>query len=346
MRDLAIAVNVGSPASTLDLFKTTIKSYEQCLEGCDYCVFIGLGEKVSKPLRAFIENISLKQPQRYKIIFRGEQSYAQFLNLCFDQTQDFIFFAQSHDDVKLITSNFWQKFMLEYSSIDSPLGLISFLDVGYRLGDYSPSTRPGFHIDFICDNAWESGRIFQFHKFPELWYLNKNIDARIIDLINRVSCKAIKKPLLKYPKVSKLVNTQMLDLPIRPIKVHGAFNHFIIFTQSARKAIKKCVDWETPNALLIDEDFSLTCTYHGLNNILIPSIEYIHFRSEYVAGGETRSVSDISKNKIRVEKLFERKWGFPSRIKTEKDLMYYSRRNTNKELFWSAERKSYDWFYL
>lgn len=346
MRDLAIAINVGSPGSNISLFKMTIDSFSECLSGCDYCVFICIGSKISSDLREYIEKLNSNYPACYRIIHRGELSYAKFLNCCFEEAKEFRFFAQSHDDIKLISLQFWEKFILQYRQLSEPVGLISFLDIGYRLGDFSPSTRPGFHIDFIEHSSWYTGKIFQFHNFPEFWYVNQGKYAQFTDVINRLAVKTIRKPLIKYPKTGKFVNSFTIDLPIRPVKVHGAFNHFIIFTEQAREAIGRCDDWDTPNALLIDEDFSLTCTYNGLSNILLPGLEYFHYRSEYAAGGETRSWRDIGSHKNRVENLFINKWGFPSRIKTRKELDAVIKKSNFKELFWSSEKNSYDWFYL
>jgi hypothetical protein len=65
-----------------------------------------------------------------------------------------------------------------------------------------------------------------------------------------------------------------------------------------------------------------------------------------VAGGETRSWRDIGIHKNRVETLFVKKWGFPSRINTLEELEYFKRKTAFKEIFWSEERYSYDWDYL
>jgi hypothetical protein len=105
--------------------------------------------------------------------------------------------------------------------------------------------------------------------------------------------------------------------------------------------IGKCENWETYNALLVDEDWGLRALQLGLNNVWIPDIEYVHYRP----GGGTRSGKQIAKDQKRVHKLFFEKWGFHL-VEGVEELDFIKEKYKNTNIPWSIDRNSYEWDYI
>ncbi|GAI52407.1 unnamed protein product, partial [marine sediment metagenome] len=129
--------------------------------------------------------------------------------------------------------------------------------------------------------------------------------------------------------------------PNAPVKCHAPFNHFVLIEMDKLKRIGECENWQTHNALLVDEDWGLRALELGLHNVWVPDIEYIHYRLR----GGSRSSEQIAEYSERVHKLFFEKWGFDSEGRVE-ELDFIKEKYKNTNIPWSIDRKSYDWDYI
>jgi hypothetical protein len=130
-------------------------------------------------------------------------------------------------------------------------------------------------------------------------------------------------------------------MPDNPVKCHAPFNHFVLIDRKVLDLIGPCEDWNTPNALFVDEDWGLRCLEKNIPNIWIPDIEYIHFRGQFEGGG-TRSWTAITKETERVDQLFYQKWGFHTYPSNE-ELEYMREKHKNNLIPWSSYRRSWEW---
>jgi hypothetical protein len=341
MNDLAIAIEIGSPNSTVELVENTFKSLKKNIGECKWKVFLSIGLKIKPELKKFVYYWVQNNSENFEIFEEVELSWAKFINNAIEITSNYEYFIKSHDDIELLTSNFFHTAKKIINEIDKPLGWISFTDISWERGDFGPSVRPGYHLDHNIEN-WNSGLMFQFNKFPPYWYLNNYLIDKAYSILSIIARMFWGKEL-KYPKVINRVKNYDLDLPIAPVKCHAPFNHFVMIKRSSLDKIGKCEDWNTPNALYVDEDWGLRALQLNLPNIWIPQIRYFHYRG-FGRPGSTRSSRDIFSHRKRVDILFKNKWGFdsePSRIEIEEIKVKYS----NSLIPWSSYRNSYDWDY-
>jgi hypothetical protein len=342
MKDIAIALSVGSPNSSVKLVKRTFDSIKNNIGNCDWKVFICLGLNISSELDEFVKNYVKNDPSHFEVFLNEEVYWAEFINKAIDISSEYKFFIKSHDDIELITPDFYNKLNHALDKINKEVGWVSFTDIGWKFGDFSPPTRDGYYIDVLQENSWVTRKIFQFHFWPEKWTRAGFLDHYIYLFkwkINRIL--GFSDP--KYPKPIKKINKLKPDLPVSPVKSHAPFNHFVLISRKSLEKIGKCENWQTFNALFVDEDWGLRSMELKLPNIWIPEIEYYHQRGIYEGGG-TRSWITITKDVKRVEELFYQKWGFHP-TPTIEELIYLREKHKDNLIPWSSFRRSWEWDY-
>lgn len=343
MKDLAIAIEVGSPNSTISLVRRTFESVRLYIGECEWKVFIMLGLNISKELDEFVRKYADQYPEHFEIFGKAEVSWAEFINTAIDLSSGYSYFVKSHDDIQLITPNFFPKVMEKISSINREVGWISFHDVGWKQGNFSPSTRDGFHTDVFEENSWHTRQIFQFHLFPPYWTRASKPSHYAYYALRRLG-RMLHLPDLPYPKPEKKIRNYPLDLPSAAVICHAPFNHFVMIKRETLDKIGKCEEWNTFNALYVDEDWGLRCLQQNIPNIWIPDLEYIHERGKYEGGG-TRSWNTITKDTERVGKLFYHKWGF-NPAPAREEIHNIRQMHADNMIPWSSYRKSWEWDYI
>ena len=98
-----------------------------------------------------------------------------------------------------------------------------------------------------------------------------------------------------------------------------------------------------------DEDICLSAQNQGFINILSPKVHYIH---DQPSPSVTRGHFDNQKDKEKVSKIFENKWGFPpiklEKLSYEEKVDFISRIESKYQdkLTWTKNLYSYEWIYL
>lgn len=342
-KDLAIAISVGSKNSTLDLVKKTFTTIEKNIGQCDWKIFLLLGPKVSIELRDYVIK-KVENSDNYEIISFEDMYWSEFINLAIEKSKEYKYFIKSHDDIELITDNFFEKVIFELERLKTKnIGWISFTDIGWKRGDFSPPVRIGYFKDVREKNAWNKRKVFQFHKFPDDWTKTNNVMHYIYRFYNIIH-KFFFRSDLPYPKPIKKISTYEVDIPDNTVIAHAPFNHFVMIKRSILDSIGKCEHWETFNALLVDEDWGLRCMEKNIVNIWIPSIEYFHYRG-IQHGGATRSWSDITDKEQETHNKFYQKWKFHAYPSSD-EIEYIQDKYQNTMIPWSINRNSYDWDYV
>ncbi|TES93761.1 MAG: hypothetical protein E3J90_14035 [Promethearchaeota archaeon] len=309
-----ISMLVGSKLSTKSLVERSISSILLNIGTDDFLLVVGISSFIGSEIRKSIE--SMKSMNNNIVVVTDYcSSFAEFHNYVFlkyGSESKWVIIA--HDDIELKTKNLINK--IEDSVKDfTDIGWISFTDDGYlQEGHWTPSTREGFHYDFLYENAWERRKLFQFHSLEEdYWKVGKGISYF---------------SGLNY------------DFPTSIVKCHAPYSHFIAIESEKLRRIGLCEVWSSVS-LLIDEDWGLSALREGLINVWIPDIIYAHVRET----GGTRAWPIIVREGKQTHELFAKKWGFPhppAKDGLEKIKSMYG--NTN--IVWSFDKKSFDWEYL
>jgi len=265
---------------------------------------IGVAPYIDKPI---LHTLCKFKSYNVVIIRNCCDSFASFTNNTFQRYgKTSKWFIVAHDDIDLKTQNFIPTLEKTVKPMRD-IGWVSFTDDDYLNGNWAPSTRPGYHRDFLEGNAWSKRQMFQFHLLGEGW-------------LKRGSYRG-----LNY------------DFPEKPVICHAPFSHFIAIESSK---FDLCEDWSEVS-LLVDEDWGLSAMRKGLWNIWIPNIVYTHCR---IAG--TRAAHIISKKAGKVHNCFRQKWGFTHHLPKRKDLKTVKRMYGNTNIVWSFDRDSFDWEYI
>ncbi len=344
MRDLAIAIRIGSKDSNLELVRGTIESIRKNMGQCDFCFMISLGLDIRPEVKDYIYQKQKEYPLQFKILGQENIYWSEFINKAIEKSQDFEYFIKAHDDIILQTPDFFPKVKKIISSLKEPVAWVSFREMSYLEGHWNPSTRPGYHKDFLYQDAWSKRKMFEFHGLPDNWYkpslLQRFLYFIQIKVISKISQNVV---LFKYPvkKMQKEMEAK-LDIPKKPVKCHAPWNTFVLIKMSVLNELGPCEHWQTYNALLVDEDWGLRALEKKYWNIWIPEIKYLHVKPPI--GGD-RSQFQIKNDSNRVAELFLKKWGFHVKP-SEKELENI--KATFKDTFipWSIGRNSYDWDYI
>ncbi len=308
-----IGMLVGSKLSTKDLVERSISSILSNIGTDDFLLVIGISAFINLEIRKFIESIKLIH-SNIILITDYCSSFAEFHNYVFlkyGSKSKWVIIA--HDDIELKTKNLINK-MEDSVKGFSDIGWISFTDNGYLQGHWQPSTREGFHYDYLYKDAWERRKLFQFHSLEEnYWEKGKGVSY--------------------YSNLN-------YDFPNSIVKCHAPYSHFIVIESEKLKRIGLCEDWSSVS-LLIDEDWGLSALREGLINVWIPDIVYTHVRET----GGTRAWPIIVKEGKRAHELFTKKWSF-SHPPTKDDLKRIKKIYGNTNIVWSFDKESFDWEYL
>jgi len=330
--DLAIAIRIGNPTSSLSLVKTTIESIETHIGECTYRFIISLDPRVPQKVKDYVYAKEKKAPHRFELFPEETLYWADFINRATKSAQDCDYFIKSHDDIELLTPDFFPKVKRVLEAIKVPVGWISFDELSYtRYNHWCPPTRPGWYKDIVNDKAWQKKRAFQFHNLPDNWWRR----TFPLDHLSR---------LIGYPRGILSKYQYYLDLPSAPVKCHAPWNMFVMIKTSVLKRIGLCENWQTYNALLVDEDWGLRALQKKYWNIWIPFVKYIHTRSNNRIIGN-RSSQMVQKDAQRVHTLFKKKWGFKT-MPTKVQLQKIKAKHKDNFIPWSITRNSYDWDYI
>ena len=332
--DLAIAIRIGSSQSTVALVQTTFESIMSNIGECKYRFIISTDPDIPKSVKNYVS--SLVSSEKTRIEFLGEEKiyWSEFINKAIEASQDCKYFIVAHDDIQVITKNFYRKTLNKIERIEEPAAWISFDDAGYTFGLWSPPTRSGYFSDRI--DGWAKRKLFQFHNLPDCWWklsATERLRNKTVNLLRPL----LKKNALEYHPISE----KDLNFPTQPVKCHAPWNMFVMIKTSVLHELGPCEHWNTFNALLVDEDWGLRAMQKKRWNIWIPNVKYIHMRSN-VKGGGNRSQQMVMKDLKRVGSLFRKKWGFSSNP-TEDELLYIKKTYSNSFIPWSINRLSYSW---
>jgi len=343
MSDLAIAIRIGSTESDIDKVEGAVESIKNNIGKCDYCFFLSIDPSIPKAIKDYIYAQAKENPKLFYIFPEEKIYWSEFINKAIKAAENFDYFIKAHDDIILQTSNFFPKVKNILESLNDKIAWISFNETSYLEGHWNPSTRPGFHKDFLEKDAWEKRKIFQFHNLPDKWWKGNYLSQFLHQVQIKIISKFFKKLVIfKYPiKKMDENNKKLLDFPSSPVRCHAPWNTFVLIKMSVLKELGLCENWQTYNALFVDEDWGLRALEKKYWNIWIPEIEYLHLKP--LLGGD-RSQFQIKNDSKRVGKLFEEKWGFSAKP-TEKQIELIKIKYRDNYIPWSIGRNSYDWDY-
>jgi hypothetical protein len=343
MRDLAIAIRMGSKESDLVRVSGTIESIQKNIGKCDYCFFLSIDPEIPVESKNYLYEKAKEGPNNFKLFPEEKIYWAEFINRAIESANDFEYFIKAHDDIVLQTENFFPKVKTILESLEEKVAWISFNETSYLDGHWNPSVRPGYFKDFLENNAWNERKMFQFHNLPANWW-KVNMFMQFIykvqtTLISRVSKNLV---VVKYPiKMMSQEYKNNLDFPNKPVRCHAPWNTFVLIKMSVLADIGKCEKWQTYNALFVDEDWGLRALEKKYWNIWIPEIEYLHVKP--ILGGD-RSQFQIKNDSERVSNLFYKKWKFNVKP-NNKELEYIKIKYKDTFIPWSIGRNSYEWDY-
>lgn len=236
-------------------------------------------------------------------------SWAEDFNIFFDSVKDRAeWLVYSHDDLKILTSGWFSK-SKEVVGDRKDIGWITYSQPTWYMHYKEPRSqvaRPGFHSDRFVYPC-----IHECHRF------NRSSDWG---------------------------NTQVmknkLNLPKKPVKIHGPYSVFNLIKMDNMKKVGYCEDWN-PYTMLIDEDWALESLKNNFINLWIPSVFYQH-----PLRWKQRKSPDRFKQEARSG--FMKKWGFnggTARI-TDEEIEQVCSEYKNTNIPWSKGKKSYEWEYL
>lgn len=331
--DLAIAIRVGSPNSTLHLVKETFESLSKNIGRCQYKFLISLDPSVKRPVKDYLYQLNKSNSRKYQILHEERVYWAEFINEAISKSQDAEYFIKAHDDIKLLTPNFFPKVTRIIATLKESIGWISFTEANYLYRDYyyGPSTRPGWHSDFY-NGGYAARKMFQFHFLPDHWWQGN-------PLLDGVPVK-----LGFLPRKTSSGVLSRIDLPSSPVKCHAPYNMFVMIKTRTLNKIGACENWQTYNALLVDEDWGLRAMQLKYWNIWISGIQYLHLRPPGLRYGN-RSQHQVQSDAKRVHRLFVKKWGFDNPCPKSK-LPLIKKRYHSTNIPWSIGRLSFDWDYI
>jgi len=330
-KDISVVISVASPKSTLKLVRTTFESILKNLGTEGYQMIIYIGKDIDYEIKDYINVLKSNGYDRIVLLQNEEMTWAQVVNKAIDLSSEYKYFLISHDDVELITENFFPKVEEAMSKITESVGWVSFTDEDYLSGNFAPSTREGFHKDILEENAWPKRKLFQFHNLPDNWWdpswISRKFGNRFEFLKNKLPREYFES--LNY------------DIPKAPVKCHSPFSHFILIEMEKLKQIGNCEEWND-FSLLVDEDWGLEALRNNFQNIWIPHIKYLHNRTS----GGTRAWGQIVEDKSESARKFKEKWGFNIGNNSKEELDFIKEKYKNNLIPWSIGKNSYDWDYI
>lgn len=340
MNDVAVAVRVGSPKSTVELVQRTFASVSENLGAERWAFLLSLGLNIPPEVRAYVMAQVERDPAHFRLLERAEVTWAQFINRAIDAAEGYEFFIKSHDDIELLTPGYLDRIRRELRRIDREVGWVSITDWGWTRGDFSPSVRPGYHLDVRKEQAWRRRKVFELHTLPERWWQASPLFHWPWKAC-WAFCKVLRLPVPPYRKPDLGRRNYQVDLPPGAVRCHGPFNHFVLIRRETLLKLGPCEDWGTGNALLVDEDWGLRAMQRNIPNVWVTAPRYYHNRLNSEGGG-TRSGEQIQRDAQRVHQRFREKWGFGS-DPSDDELAGILNRFRDTLIPWSAGRRTYEW---
>lgn len=309
-----ISMLVGSPRSEIHLVERSISSILLNIGTDDFFLVVGISSGISSKIVKWVKEVE-RSNQNVKVVDQHCNSFAEFTNYVFSEYgTSSNWFIISHDDVELRTKNLITNIEQSLKSSLDGVGWVSFTDDDYLQGHWAPSTRQGYHFDYLYENAWNRRKLFQFNSLEENYW--------------------------KKGKGHSYFSNLNYDFPSTPVRCHAPFSHFIAIESKKLRRIGLCEEWSEVS-LLIDEDWGLSAMREGLINVWLPKIIYTHVRK--IDG--TRATPTILRRGKEVAEKFVRKWGF-SHDPLGHDLKKIKKMYSNTNIAWSFDRRSFDWEYL
>jgi len=234
----------------------------------------------------------------------SEKSWAKDFNEFFDKYKSFTeWILISHDDVEYITDNYFHSILKEISGHEEKIGWITSTSDYYYTVENKVVTDT-FRAGFYNDfDKW--GAMFQLHN------------------------------------MNSIPNLELLDIPDKPVKVHGIMSAVMLVNVKSLEKIGYCEDWSN-YTMLIDEDWSLEALKNNLWNVWIPNVYHKH---------PIRRLLRPTNNKWEEEAHsgFIKKWGFdtgpyPNGLSIPVKELREKYKGTN--IPWSTYRNSYEWEYI
>ena len=332
------SVKVGGYAVDVKNINNLINSINNLAKFDNYEIHIFYSDELKPDVYEFIKNLDNKYVKKFN---KEKFSWFEWMNTTKDHSKNFKYTFLMHDDVYFLTKYFDEIFINEFENINN-LGVACFIDDAYKDGHYHPQLRGAFHIDRLKNDSRTYAIDYEYHKQKAGWNhktykLKKGLD--LLTIKNQKVFNYLSKLFLNYNK---------LDFPISKTKVHACFTELMAFKSDIFREIE-LTDLDIPHGLFADEDICLSAQNQGLTNVLSPNIHYVH---DLPAPSVTRGHENNQKDKEKVSKIFENKWGFPP-IKLEnltyKDKVEYITKiesRYQKKLTWTKNLYSHEWVYL
>jgi len=315
-----VAIMIGSKRSQLSLVRTSLESIKRNL-GTNIFFIIGVSPGISVEIVHYL-TLFKKNASICKIIWDFPGTWAEFMNEAVEFSMG-KWILMAHDDVNLITPNLIPT-IEEHLGTFTNAGWITLNDNDYLNGHWAPCVREGWHIDAVEENAWAKKKLHQFHRLPDDWFAQRHN--------------------LHY------IRSLPYDVPSKPVKCHCPFSHFNLIELSKLKSIGKCENW-TEVSLLVDEDWGLRALQYGYFNVWMPMLTYTHIRGNMGTRAFLFQSPEEKEEKERQRNIagcrFYRKWGFqPDTHPGNKKIKSLLRRYAGTNVFWSLDKRSYEWDYL
>tara|TARA_Y100000590_G_scaffold389109_1_gene463919 strand:+ start:689 stop:1714 length:1026 start_codon:yes stop_codon:yes gene_type:complete len=332
------SVKIGGYGVDVRNIKNLIDSITKLSKYNDYEIHLFYSNELKLNVYEFIKNLNNKHVKKFN---KEKFSWFHWLNLTKENCKNFKYTFLTHDDVFFLTNNFDEIFINEFENIEN-LGVACFIDDAYKDGHYHPQLRGAFHIDRIKEESRKHAVDYEYHNQKPGWNHKTYKLKKGLDLFYKNN-----KKVFNY--LSKIfLNYKLLDFPKSKTKIHACFTELMAFKSEIFRNIE-LTDLDIPHGLFADEDICLSTQNQGFINVLSPKIHYIH---DLPAPSVTRGHSNNQKDKEKVSKLFDNKWGFPP-IKLE--ILSYQERmefikkietKYNNKLTWTKGLYSYEWIYL
>ena len=332
------SAKIGGYGVEVRNIENLINSITKLSKHNDYEIHLFYSNELKIEVYNYIKNLNQKNVQKFN---EEKFSWFDWLNLTKQHSINFKYTFLMHDDVFFLTNDFDDIFIKEFENVKN-LGVACFIDDAYKDAHYHPQLRGAFHIDRIKNDSRKFSIDYEYHNQKPGWNHKTYKLKKGLDLISKNNKKI-------FNLISRLfINFNLLDFPKSKTKIHACFTELMAFKSEIFRGIE-LTDLDIPHGLFADEDICLSTQNQGLINILSPKIHYIH---DLPAPSITRGHSNNQKDKDKVSKLFEKKWGFPP-IKLEtlsyKDKLDFIKKievKYNNKLTWSKEMYSYEWIYF
>jgi len=160
---IVISMLIGSKKSSVSLVKRSISSILENIGTTDILLVIGITNGINVKIINMVYDLQSKMCKKIIIVRDYCGTFADFINHVIQEySANAKWFLISHDDIELKTKNFLPTVEKTLKPLKSNIGWISFTDDDYLDGHRVPSTRPGFHSDYINTRGFIS-KMFQFH---------------------------------------------------------------------------------------------------------------------------------------------------------------------------------------